>query len=104
MLTHGGSVATGGTVRRYSRQMKVKWILLFSLPLLAADAVSRRYIVELTGPSVAEHINNESKRIGKRLAVDSDVAKPRRQQIRGEQKQVQTALEGLGVKIRSATD
>ena len=96
--------ATCGTLRRYSRKMKVKWILLFSLPLLAADAVSHRYIVELAGPSVAEHISNESKRTGKRLAVDSDAAKTRRQQIRDEQKQVQTALEGLGVKVRSATD
>ena len=75
--------------------MKVKWILLFWLPLLAADAVSHRYIIELSGPSVAEHINSESKRTGKRLAMDSDVAKTRRQQIRDEQKQVQTTLEGL---------
>jgi hypothetical protein len=84
--------------------MKVKWIFLFWLPLLAADAVSHRYIVELSGPSVAEHINTESKRTGKRIAIDSDVAKTRRQQIHDEQKQVQSALEGLGVKVRGVTD
>src|SRR5260370_1083513 len=79
-------------------------IRLFWLPLLAADAVSNRYIIELSGPSVAEHITSESKRTGKRLAMDSDVAKTRRQQIRDEQKQVQTTLEGLGVKVRGVTD
>jgi minor extracellular serine protease Vpr len=84
--------------------MKVKWMLLFWLPVLAADAVSHRYIVELSGPSVAEHISTESKRIGKRIAIGSDVAKTRRQQIHDEQKQVQTSLEGLGAKVRGATD
>jgi minor extracellular serine protease Vpr len=84
--------------------MKVTWILLFWLPLLAADAVSHRYVIELSGPSVAEHITNESKRTGKRIALDSDVAKTRRQQLRDEQKQARTALEGLGVKVLGATD
>ena len=84
--------------------MKFKWIFLFWLPLLAADAVPHRYIIELSGPSVAEHITSESKRTGKRIAMDSDLAKARRQQLRDEQKQVQTALEGLGVKVRAATD
>ena len=84
--------------------MKVTWILLFWLPLFAADAVSHRYVIELSGPSVAEHITNESRRTGRRIAIDSDVAKSRRQQLRDEQKQARTALEGLGIKILGATD
>jgi minor extracellular serine protease Vpr len=84
--------------------MKVTWILLLWLPLFAADAVSHRYVIELSGPSVAEHITNESKRTGKRIAIDSDVAKSRRQQLRDEQKQARTALEGLGIKVLGATD
>jgi len=84
--------------------MKVTWILLFWLPLFAADAVSHRYVIELSGPSVAEHITSESRRTGRRIAIDSDVAKSRRQQLRDEQKQARTALEGLGIKILGATD
>jgi minor extracellular serine protease Vpr len=84
--------------------MTVKWILVFGLPLLAAGADSHRYLVELSGPSVAEHIANESKRTGKHVALDSEVAKTRRQQLRDEQKQAQTALEGLGVKVLDHTE
>jgi minor extracellular serine protease Vpr len=84
--------------------MKVKRILVFWLPLLAVGADSHRYMVELSGPSVAEHIATEGKRTGKRIAIDSDVAKSRREQLRDEQKQVQTTLEGLGVKILDRTE
>ena len=84
--------------------MKVKRILVFWLPLLALGADSHRYMVELSGPSVAEHVATEEKRTGKRIALDSDVAKSRRQALRDEQKQVQTALEGLGVKVLDRTE
>jgi minor extracellular serine protease Vpr len=84
--------------------MKLKRILVFWLPLLAVGADSHRYMVELTGPSVAEHVAAEGKRTGKRIALDSDVAKSRRQQLHDEQKQVQTTLEGLGVKVLDRTE
>src|SRR5437867_1423514 len=69
---------------RYSTKMGYKWILFIGLPLLAAGA-EHRYIVELSGDPVATHVASESKRTGKRIAMDSPVAETRRQQIRSEQ-------------------
>src|SRR5260370_4996573 len=74
------------------------------MPLISAGADLHRYMVDLTGPSVAEHVASEGKRTGKRVALESETAKTRRQQLRDEQKQLQTTLEGLGVKILDRTE
>src|SRR5260370_9435231 len=74
------------------------------MPLISAGADLHRYMVDLTGPSVAEHVASEGKRTGKRVALESETAKTRRQQLRDEQKQVQTALEGLGVTVLDRTE
>src|SRR5260370_38721029 len=74
------------------------------MPLISAGVDLHRYMVELTGPSVAEHVASEGKRTGKRVALESETAKTRRQQLRDEQKQVQTALEGLGVTVLDRTE
>src|ERR1700730_2130274 len=92
------------SARRYSKTMKFTWILLLWAPLIAAGADSHRYMVELSGPSVAEHLASEGKRTGKRVVLESETAKTRRQQLRGEQKQVQTALEGLGIRVLDHTE
>jgi hypothetical protein len=84
--------------------MKYTWVFLLAVPLFAADAASSRYMVELSSPSVAEHIANQSKLTGKHIALDSDVAQARRREIHSEQKQLQTTLEGMGVKVLEHTD
>ncbi len=84
--------------------MKYTCFFLLAIPLFAADAGSHRYMVELSSPSVAEHIANQSALTHKHIALDSDVARARRVEIRGEQKQLQTTLEGMGVKVLEHTD
>src|SRR5260370_39450366 len=84
--------------------MIYKWILVVLwLPLLAVGA-NPTYIVELTGDPVATHVVKESKRTGKKVAMDSEVARTRRDQIRVEQKEVQTAVEKLGAKVIGHTE
>src|SRR5207249_10760212 len=41
---------------RYPKNMGYKWLLVLWLPILAAGADSQRYIVELSGDPVAEHV------------------------------------------------
>src|SRR5580692_7389318 len=84
--------------------MKYTCFFLLAIPLFAADAGSHRYMVELSSPSVAEHIANQSALTRKHIALDSDVARARRVEIRSEQKQLQTTLEGMGVKVLEHTD
>src|SRR5712692_3467459 len=83
--------------------MGYKWILVvFWLPLLALGA-NNRYIVELTGDPVAAHVTKESKRTGKKVAMDSDVARARRNDLEEEQKQARAALKDLGVEVLDST-
>src|SRR5436309_2117588 len=83
--------------------MKYKYILVaLFLPLLALSA-NPRYIVELTGDPVATHVSKETKRTGKKVAMDSDVARARRSDIEQEQKQARMALKDLGVEILDST-
>jgi minor extracellular serine protease Vpr len=84
--------------------MKYIWFFLLGLPLFAADAGSHRYMVELSSPSVAEHVVSQSKLTGKHISMDSGVAQARRREIHGEQKQLQTTLEGMGVTVLERTD
>src|SRR2546425_538350 len=84
--------------------MSYKWILILWCPLFAAGADSQRYIVELSGDPVAEHVAKERKRTGKHVTMDSDVARARRTELRGEQRQVRTALEELGIKVLDSTE
>jgi len=83
--------------------MRHKWIfVVLWLPLLAAGANSR-YIVELSGDPVATHVAKESKRTGKKVAIDSEVARTRRKDLDQEQKQARTALKDLGVEVLDST-
>src|SRR3954463_11701961 len=83
--------------------MPYKWMLAFLwLPLMAAGANSR-YIVELTGDPVATHVTRESKRTGRKIAMDSDVARARRNDLDREQKQARAALKDLGVEVLDST-
>ena len=83
--------------------MRHKWIfVVLWLPLLAAGANSR-YIVELSGDPVATHVAKESKRTGKKVAMDSEVARTRRNDLDREQKQARTALKDLGVEVLDST-
>ena len=50
------------------------------------------------------HVASESKRTGKKIALDSDVAETRRTQLRDEQKQAQSAIEALGGKVIDRTE
>jgi minor extracellular serine protease Vpr len=84
--------------------MKHTWLFLIGLALFAADAGSHRYMVELSSPSVAEHIATQSHIAGKHISMDSEVARTRRQEIRREQKQLQTKLEGMGATVLDRTD
>jgi len=84
--------------------MKYSWILLLCMPLFAADTATHRYIVELTGEPVGVHVTNESKRTGKKIGLYSDVAETRRQQLREEQKQAQSAIEALGGTVIDHTE
>ena len=79
------------------------WISVVGLAMLATAAESDRYIVELSGDSVAAHIAKESKRTGQHLGLDSDAAKERREQILKEQQQVGAELKDLGVEILGST-
>ena len=79
--------------------MGYKWLLVLWLPIFAAGAESERYIVELSGDPVAEHVAKERKRTGKHVAMDGDLARTRAKQLRNEQRQVRKALEDLGVKV-----
>src|SRR5882724_10614178 len=83
--------------------MQYKYILaILFLPLLAFSA-NPRYIIELTGDPVATHVAKETKRTGKKVAMDSDVARARRSDIEQEQKQARTALKDLGVEVLDST-
>src|SRR2546422_11177327 len=83
--------------------MRHKWIfVVLWLPLLAAGANSR-YIVELSGDPVATHVAKESKRTGKKVAMDSEVARTRRNDLDREQQQAGTALKGLGGDVLGST-
>src|SRR5207249_3702786 len=84
--------------------MSFKWVLLILFPLLAAGADSNRYIVELTGDPVAEHVAKETKRTGRRVAMNSETAQTRRQQIRKEQELVRAALKDLGIQVLDSTE
>jgi minor extracellular serine protease Vpr len=84
--------------------MKLISAFLLCIPLFAADASSNRYIVELSSPSVAEHVVSQRTLTGKHISMNSDVAHERRQEIQGEHKQLQTTLEGMGVKVLDHTD
>jgi minor extracellular serine protease Vpr len=84
--------------------MGYKWLLILCLPLFAAGADTQRYIVELSGDPVADHVVKERKRTGKHVAMDGDVAQTRRTQIRAEQKDLRTKLEDLGVKVLDSTE
>ena len=84
--------------------MRFQWVLFLFFPLLATAADSNRYIIELTGDPVAQHVANESKRTGKRVAMDSEAAKTRRAQIRTEQQQARAALKELGVEVLDSTE
>ena len=78
-------------------------IPVVALAMLAVAAESDRYIVELTGDSVAAHIAKENKRTGQRLGLDSDAAKAQREQILKEQHQVEAELKNIGVEILGST-
>src|SRR5712691_4717947 len=85
--------------------MRYKWTLLLWFPLLVAGADEiHSYIVELSGDPVAAHVAKESKRTGKKIALDSQVARTRRQQLRDEQKQARAALKDLGVEVLDSTE
>ena len=79
------------------------WIPLLGLALLSSAADSNRYILELTGDSVAAHIAKESKRTGRRIGMDSDIAKKQRDRILRQQEKVGAALKGLGVEVLGST-
>src|SRR5437588_3729629 len=89
--------------RRWSTTVGYKWILaVFWLPLVVAGANSH-YIVELTGDPVATHVTKESKRTGKKVAMDSEVARARRNDLEREQKRARAALKNLGVEVLDST-
>ena len=78
--------------------MRNKWIfVVLWLPLLAAG-VNSRYIVELSGDPVATHVAKESKRTGKKVAIDSEVARTRRKDLDQEQKQADDPLRSKGAR------
>jgi subtilisin family serine protease len=79
-------------------------LLIFLLPLMAAGQDNQRYIVELSGDPVAEHVARESKRTGRRLAMDGEAARSRRSALRGEQRVTRASLEKMGVKVISSTE
>src|SRR5437016_14035854 len=83
--------------------MGYKWVLVLWLPMLSAGADSQRYIVELSGDPVATHVAKESKRTGKKVAMDSEVARTRRNDLDREQKQARAALKDLGVEVLEST-
>ena len=84
--------------------MGYKWLLVLWLPLFATGAEPQRYIVELTGDPISEHVAKERKSTGKHVAMDGEVARTRRTQLRNEQRQVRKALEDLGVKVLESTE
>src|SRR5262249_41084646 len=84
--------------------MGYKWLLVLWLPIFAAGADSQRYIVELSGDPIAEHVAKERKRTGRRVEMNSDVARTRQTQLRSEQQQVRKKLEDLGVKVLDSTE
>lgn len=61
-------------------------------------------MVELSSPPVAEHIATQSRLSGRKLRMDGEEARARRQAIHDEQGQLQTRLEALGVSILDHTD
>jgi minor extracellular serine protease Vpr len=83
--------------------MRVTWVLFLWMPLLAAGADSNRYIVELSGDPVAEHVAKESKRTGQRLSTKSEAAQTRLKQIQKEQQDARKALKDLGVEVLEST-
>ncbi len=83
--------------------MRVTWVLFLWFPLLAVGADSNRYIVELSGDPVAEHIAKESKRTGQRLSTKSEAAQTRLKQIQKEQQDARKALKDLGVEVLEST-
>jgi hypothetical protein len=72
------------------------FLLIFLLPLMAAGQDNQRYIVELSGEPVAEHVARESKRTGKHLAMDGEAARSRRSALRNEQRVARASLEKMG--------
>src|SRR5258706_10386612 len=83
--------------------MKVKWVLVFIFPLLVVAADSNRYIIELSGDPVAERVAKETKRTGQRPAMNSEVIRSHREQIRKDQDQLRAALKDLGVEVLEST-
>ena len=83
--------------------MRFTWVLFLWFPLLAAGADSNRYIIELSGEPVAEHITKESKRTGQRLSTNSAAAQTRLKQIQKEQQDARTALKELGIEVLEST-
>jgi len=73
--------------------MRYQWLLILWLPIFAAGADSQRYIVELSGDPIAEHVAKERKRTGKHVAMDGDEARTRAKELRSEQRQVRAAIE-----------
>jgi subtilisin family serine protease len=84
--------------------MRFKWLLVLWFPIFVAGADSQRYIVELSGDPIAEHVAKERKRTGKPVKMDSDIALTRQTQLRSEQRQVRKKLEDLGVKVLDSTE
>jgi minor extracellular serine protease Vpr len=82
--------------------MRYKWLLVLWLPIFAAGA--ERYIVELSGDPIAEHVAKERQRTGKHVDMNSDVARTRQTELRSEQRQVRKKLEDLGVKVLESTE
>jgi len=84
--------------------MGFKWVVVLGFPLFLAGAEPGRYIVELSGDPVAEHVVKESKASGRRLAINSETARTRRSQLRIEQQQARAALQDLGIQILDSTE
>src|SRR5712691_10896149 len=82
--------------------MRYKWLLVLWLPIFAAGA--ERYIVELSGDPIAEHVAKERQRTGKHIEMNSDVARARQTELRSEQRQVRKKLEDLGAKVLDSTE
>jgi minor extracellular serine protease Vpr len=82
--------------------MGFKWLVVLLFPLLGAG--ESRYIVELSGDAVGEHVVKQSKAAGKRLAMEGEPARTRRSQLRNEQLQATVALLDLGVEVLDSTE
>ena len=84
--------------------MCYKALLVLWFPILAAGADSQRYILELSGDSIAEHMAKERRRTARPVEMDSDVVRTGQTQLRSEQRQARKTLEDLGVKVLDSTE